>query len=120
MCEPEENAATEYADEYTTDFIDPVLIDSILHKEANPYNENADTNFVGKILPDEFLEIWVAFERTAERERVVVALNFANAPRQVRLDLANADLVISTDVGREGVYARSIHLSPNEGVVLRA
>ena len=61
-----------------------------------------------------------AFERTAERERVVVALNFADAPREVRLDLVNADLVISTDVRREGVHARSIHLSPNEGVVLRA
>jgi len=61
-----------------------------------------------------------AFERTAERERVVVVLNFADAPRQVRLDLVNADLVISTDVGREGVHAWSIHLSPNEGVILRA
>jgi len=61
-----------------------------------------------------------AFEREAHGERVIVALNFTSASRQLRLDRATVELVVSTDDGREGVAARDLALAPNEGVVLRA
>ena len=59
------------------------------------------------------------FERVAEGERLLVALNFTSAARRVRLPVAHAELVISSDDGREGIDARDLVLGPDEGVIAR-
>ncbi len=60
-----------------------------------------------------------AFERSIDRERVIVALNFTSAAMTTRLPNDDARVVLSTDDGREGpMRAGSLVLGPDEGVIL--
>src|SRR5690606_1281177 len=48
---------------YTGWFVDPVLVDGILDKEADTQYQDDDTDFVDEVFSDEFFEIGiVAFE----------------------------------------------------------
>jgi alpha-glucosidase len=60
-----------------------------------------------------------SFERSADGERVYVALNFTSAERGV--DLPPRELVLSTDDARASL-ARSgrVAIGPNEGLIARA
>ena len=60
------------------------------------------------------------FERAAEHEQVLVALNFTDASRRIALPVDATDLVLSTEPGREGHTGQELSIEPNEGVILRA
>jgi alpha-glucosidase len=59
------------------------------------------------------------YERAAERERLLVALNFTSSTRRVLLPVARAELVLSTDIGRESLSAHALMLGADEGVIVR-
>jgi alpha-glucosidase len=61
-----------------------------------------------------------AFERQADAERMVVALNFTSSLRSVTLPAANTELVLSTDDTRSAWPSGTrIELGPDEGVIAR-
>ena len=60
------------------------------------------------------------FERVAQAERLIVALNFTSTPRRVRIPAERGVLVLSTDDRREGIDIHDVVLGPDEGVILRA
>ena len=61
-----------------------------------------------------------AFAREAERERVLVALNFIGTGQVVSLGTAEATVALSTDHARDGepVNLARVELRPNEGIVV--
>jgi alpha-glucosidase len=65
----------------------------------------------------------LAFLRVASRERLLVALNFADQARTIRPSgiADRGTIVISTDPGRaaETIDLERLRLAPNEGVVIR-
>jgi alpha-glucosidase len=58
----------------------------------------------------------LVFHREAGSQHVMVALNFADAPR--RIEVPRALILLSTRIGRSGAISNAIDLAPNEGVVL--
>ncbi len=60
-----------------------------------------------------------AYERTAERERLVVVLNFTDRAQRLHLAVADTRLVLSTDPGRDAISER-LTLGANEGILARA
>jgi alpha-glucosidase len=58
-----------------------------------------------------------AYERTNDGDRVIVALNFTNEPKVLRMSVDK--IVLSTHANRGDVEQGRITLQPNEGVVLR-
>jgi alpha-glucosidase len=61
-----------------------------------------------------------AFERQADGERVIVALNFASSERSVTLPSAGSELLLSTDDSRSTLPGGTrLDLAPDEGVILR-
>jgi alpha-glucosidase len=61
-----------------------------------------------------------AFERTADDERLLVALNFSDREQAVALPAGRTELVLSTDDERTALPGgRQVALGPDEGVILR-
>ena len=61
-----------------------------------------------------------AYERTADDERVVVALNFTGSQMLVELPTGRTELVLSTDDQRTASPSgATLELGPDEGVILR-
>jgi hypothetical protein len=61
-----------------------------------------------------------AYERQADGERVLVALNFTKAPQVAALGAGSTRVLLSTDHERDGNQAdlARVELRPDEGVVL--
>jgi alpha-glucosidase len=61
-----------------------------------------------------------AFVREADRERVLVALNFTKAPQLVSFGSGDAKVALSTDHARDGepLALARVELRPDEGIVV--
>jgi alpha-glucosidase len=60
-----------------------------------------------------------AFERQADDERIVVALNFTATEKAVVLPSGRRELVLSTDDQRSALPEGKLRLGPDEGVIVR-
>src|SRR5688572_28142251 len=59
----QQKPATKHTDKYTPNFIDPLLINSILDEEPNSQHQDSNTDFVRKIFSDKFFEIRIPFKK---------------------------------------------------------
>ena len=62
MRNAQQYSTTKNTNENPADFIDPILIDSILDKKSDPEDQYSDSNFVRQVFSNKFFEVRISFE----------------------------------------------------------